>query len=380
MREQLEPVRRALELPEESPPAPLSRLVLELAGLAPEARAPAVHTLATRLEQLAAGPDGGDARALIEGLEQGWFNELIDERGRPLRALAVEALLRLGYPWALQIVPGDLDWYRAQARSAAPSRRLLWATLAALLSGLAGAGWWALEARPRPAPPVEAPRATTPASSVEVYRIESGARLAQLTVEVPAGVPAQAEVSLGTISVLPAEGPALEVLRVNGAGLTTERRRGASERSLGLIVPLTPERFQPNRAYVFTAELLVGDRRSGQATSPAFQVTSPAFQVTEPPLRRRDARPLTPTERWTLSTPPPRLRGPARLLLGIDSDGRLLWSQFLRTGPEDRVELDDYLRRVRAQAKAMFRPRPSPTAGPSEGGIIDWDPAAPREP
>jgi len=370
VREQLEPVQRALELPEGSAPAPLARLVLELAGLAPEDRAPAVQALATRLEQLSAGPDGGDARALIEGLEQGRFNELIDERGRLLRALAVEALLRLGYPWALQIVPGDLDWYRAQARRAAPSRRLLWATLAALLSGLAGAGWWALEARPRPAPPVEMPRAT-PASNVEVYRVESGARLAQLSVEVPAGVPAEAEVSLGTISVVHADGPALEVLRVNAAGLTTERRRGAGVRSLGLIVPLTPERFAPNRSYVFTAELLVSGRRSDQATSQAFQVT-------EPPLRRRDARPPSPTERWTLSTPPPHLRGPARLLLGIDSDGRLLWSQFLRAGPEDRVTLDDYLRRVRAQEEPMFRLRPSPEADPSEGGIIDWDPAAPR--
>lgn len=372
MREQLEPIQRALELPEGAAPAPLSRLVLELAGLAPEDRAPAMQALATRLEQLTAGPDGDDARALIEGLEQGRFNELIDERGRPLRALAVEALLRLGYPWALQIVPGDLDWYRAQARRAAPSRRLLWATLAALLSGLAGAGWWALEAQPRPAPPVEAPRATTPASKVEVYRVESGARLAQLLVEVPADVPTDAEVSLGTVSVLPAEGPAVEVLRVNAAGLTTERGLGARARSLGLIVPLTPERFQPNRAYVFTAELLVGGKRSGQATSPSFQVT-------EPPLRRRDARPPSPTERWTLSTPPPRLRGPARLLLGIDSDGRLLWSQFLRASPEDRVEIDEYLRRVRAQANPMFRPRPSTEANPSEGGIIDWDPAASLE-
>lgn len=54
-------------------------------------------------------PHGEALRAL---LDEGAFRGLVAEDGTETRLLAVEALLRLGYPWALHIHPDELAWYR----------------------------------------------------------------------------------------------------------------------------------------------------------------------------------------------------------------------------------------------------------------------------
>lgn len=117
--------------------------------------------LVARLESLTAGVDGAEAKALVEALEGGRFDTLRAEDGRSLRFLAVEALLRLGYPWALQVSWRDLDWYRSQVGGARPERRWVLGLLAALLAALAGLGAWALGGAPPPAgPPPQAPHRT----------------------------------------------------------------------------------------------------------------------------------------------------------------------------------------------------------------------------
>lgn len=75
------------------------------------------------------------AALLLEMLDDEALHGLEDERRVPCRAVAVEALLTIGYPWALQLEPEDVQFLRdnpAFARTALP--------LARIFSGLAGAG------------------------------------------------------------------------------------------------------------------------------------------------------------------------------------------------------------------------------------------------
>ena len=57
-------------------------------------------------------PTEEHGKLLVRLLDEGAFNELRGDDGSPTRELAVETLLRLGYPWALQIHPDELAWYR----------------------------------------------------------------------------------------------------------------------------------------------------------------------------------------------------------------------------------------------------------------------------
>jgi hypothetical protein len=73
--------------------------------------------LNTLLEQMAA--DGGSrevADVFHRLLETGKLEGLVDTRGRTCRAVAVEALLSLGFPYALEVRPEDLDHLRASGR------------------------------------------------------------------------------------------------------------------------------------------------------------------------------------------------------------------------------------------------------------------------
>jgi hypothetical protein len=63
-------------------------------------------------------PSERAATALLSMLEQGAFDHLQTADGTQTRALAIAALLRQGYPWALQIHPDHLTWYRRAQRSA----------------------------------------------------------------------------------------------------------------------------------------------------------------------------------------------------------------------------------------------------------------------
>jgi hypothetical protein len=91
-------------------------------------------------------PCEASAHALNELLDDTRLGWLRDEGGRSLRALAVAALLRLGYPWALKVTPEDLELMRSEQRAAhAPVLRWMNALLAlgpffvaaAVLTGLA---------------------------------------------------------------------------------------------------------------------------------------------------------------------------------------------------------------------------------------------------
>lgn len=97
-------------------------------GLAHKRRAKALIEL---LEQVRPGPGAaGDAATLTKYLEAGAFNDAVDAGGRSCRAAATDALLRLGYPWALSVRPEDLSWFRAHSRRSFPRR---WVVLGALL-------------------------------------------------------------------------------------------------------------------------------------------------------------------------------------------------------------------------------------------------------
>ena len=78
-------------------------------------------------------PTEENATTLLRLLDEGAFNGLLGVDGSPTRELAVETLLGLGYPWALQVHPDELAWYR---RSLFLQRRNKWL----LLLGVLGLG------------------------------------------------------------------------------------------------------------------------------------------------------------------------------------------------------------------------------------------------
>jgi hypothetical protein len=105
-----------------TPPVELPLPVLvrvEQAVAAPEAERPeAASRLNEVLAQLAQG--GGErqvADTLHRLLDSGRLEGLVDARGRSCRAVAVEALLSLGFPYALEVQPEDLKHLRANHAS-----------------------------------------------------------------------------------------------------------------------------------------------------------------------------------------------------------------------------------------------------------------------
>jgi hypothetical protein len=157
----------------------------------------------------------------------------------------------------------------------------------------------------------------------------------------------------------------VEILRFQGEGLGSDGARDGV-RTISLQVPLTPEHFEPNRQYYFVIDLWVGWK-------PVATAITGLFEVAVPPLRPADRRPPSMEELWTLSSPePPRLRESARVLLGLDSVGRLRWHELIRASRADAPELLAYLQSVRERGLPMFQRRPS--AGPATGGgILDWN-------
>jgi hypothetical protein len=53
------------------------------------------------------------AQLIIEKLDDEAFHDLYDDKGGSCRAAAVEAVLSLGFPWALHVWPDDLEYLRA---------------------------------------------------------------------------------------------------------------------------------------------------------------------------------------------------------------------------------------------------------------------------
>jgi hypothetical protein len=68
-----------------------------------------------QLDALAAGGGSREVADLLQQLlESGRLAGLADAGGRTCRAAAIEALTRLGFPYALEVRPEDLDFLRGQ--------------------------------------------------------------------------------------------------------------------------------------------------------------------------------------------------------------------------------------------------------------------------
>ncbi len=113
----------------------LSELIQRARNASGEERAWLCTLVNRALAALSAAPDKDrQAALLLEMLDDEALHGLEDERKVPCRAVAVEALLTIGYPWALQLEPEDVQFLRdhpATAKSVLP--------LARIFSGFAGA-------------------------------------------------------------------------------------------------------------------------------------------------------------------------------------------------------------------------------------------------
>ncbi len=100
---------------------------------------------------LALRPEEANGRLLVDLLHSGVLTDVLDEQGRDCRREAVRTLLRLGFPWALEIDPDTLSWFRS-VESRQRNRR--WVALA-IVSGLLTLGgyFWFSQPQPLPQPP-----------------------------------------------------------------------------------------------------------------------------------------------------------------------------------------------------------------------------------
>src|SRR4051794_15113502 len=77
-----------------------------------EDRDDALDSLRVDLKSLRSGEHC--AHAVNELLADPRLSELQDRHGRNMRALAIAALVRMGYPWALRVSPEDLELLRIE--------------------------------------------------------------------------------------------------------------------------------------------------------------------------------------------------------------------------------------------------------------------------
>lgn len=116
-------------------PFPESAITISLEQLAIDARQPgsegdaAAQSLQVALEKLVPTEENGSL--LLRLMDEGVFHELRTADGTSMREIAVETLLRLGYPWALQIHPDELAWFRGIA---AVRQRNKWLLLLGIFS------------------------------------------------------------------------------------------------------------------------------------------------------------------------------------------------------------------------------------------------------
>lgn len=138
----MERVQAPLDQPQETEvpslaPFPSPEAAPDLELLAVTARATpgtpgreALASLQHALETLTPTEENG--KRLLKLLDDGAFNELRADDGSPTRELAVETLLRLGYPWALQIHPDELAWFRGAEATRQRNKYLLLLGIGAL--------------------------------------------------------------------------------------------------------------------------------------------------------------------------------------------------------------------------------------------------------
>ena len=86
-------------------------------------------------------PTEANGAALLKLLDDGALSSLKAADGSSTRALAIETLLRLGYPWAMHLRPEELAWFRTH--QGALRRRNLLIGLLIFTSTVAG-GLYAL--------------------------------------------------------------------------------------------------------------------------------------------------------------------------------------------------------------------------------------------
>ena len=113
------PDRLAPVEPERGFTPPLERLPVLLqradAAAAGDARRAATAELNAVLGQMARYPSRPAADLLLRWLDQGALKDLQDAEGLTARAAATAAVLSMGYPYALEISPDDLDHLRARS-------------------------------------------------------------------------------------------------------------------------------------------------------------------------------------------------------------------------------------------------------------------------
>ncbi len=136
--------------------------------------AASVTALVEALQKVRPGPDAeANGRAVLGVLDEPRLVQAVDGSGREVRVEAVGALLRLGYPWALQMDPAHLEHYRAATARKGRSRWWPWVLLAALLAAGGGFAIWLSTASLLTVPTVRsAPFATI---ELSVARVELGA-------------------------------------------------------------------------------------------------------------------------------------------------------------------------------------------------------------
>jgi len=122
----------------------VSRLQLQLDQLTPDNREQ-VDALTAALTGLAVAPSRACADLLLRLLEEGKLQGLEDSRGRTARAAAVEALLGMGYPYALELAPEDLEHLRAETRRLPLVSRVGAVALVLALTSLQGLLGWLWE-------------------------------------------------------------------------------------------------------------------------------------------------------------------------------------------------------------------------------------------
>ncbi len=87
-------------------------------------------------------PMEANGRLLLELLGSNALEGLVDADGVECRREAVRALLRIGFPWALEIEPETLVWFRKVESS---GRRTRWVVALTLLAALlSGGAYWAV--------------------------------------------------------------------------------------------------------------------------------------------------------------------------------------------------------------------------------------------
>ncbi len=133
----------------------LSELIQRARNAVGEERAWLCTLVNRALAALATATDKDrQAALLLEMLDDEALHGLEDEDRVPCRAVAVEALLAIGYPWALQLEPEDVQFLRdhpAQRRRGVPINRIAGGAAGLGASTLLGVslfampGWWATQ-------------------------------------------------------------------------------------------------------------------------------------------------------------------------------------------------------------------------------------------